>query len=76
MSDERVKEAGCGIGCFFGFMLFNAILGGVSVDYCLWWIAGKNIPFFADMIIGFFVAEISIPLMVVLWLLSLFGVGG
>lgn len=54
-------------------MLFNLICGMMSVNYILGWF-GKNIPWVGDMVIGLFVAEISVPVAVIGWVLKLFGV--
>ena len=72
MNKLKVESSGC--GCMIAFLIFNLALGGVSFDYCLWFIFGKNIPWLGDVICGFILAEITVPLMVICWLLKMFGV--
>ena len=50
---------------------FNTFIGGWAADYILNFF-GKDIPFYADCIIGFFIAEILIPIAIILWIISLF----
>ena len=57
------KRKGSGCGCLITVLLFNLILGGVSFDYCLWYIFDKNIPWVADIVCGFILAELTVPLM-------------
>lgn len=56
------------------FILFYLLLGGLSFDYCLWSIFGKNIPWYADVICGIFTAEVTIPGMIVCFILRMFGI--
>ena len=65
---------GVGCGCLIAAVIFNLALGGWSVDYLLQLFAGKDIPFWADAIIGLIVGEVSIPLAIVCALLHYFGV--
>ena len=54
-------------------MVINIIIGAWSVIEILAWF-GKSIPTLASCIIGLFVAEISIPIAVVGWILRICGV--
>lgn len=54
-------------------MLFNISIGAWSVGEILSWL-GKDIPLIGDMIIGLFVAEISVPVAIVGWILRICGV--
>ena len=60
-------------GCFV-VMILNLLLGGWSFDYCLWAIFGKDIPFWGDMICGFFAGEVTIPLAIVCFILRCCGI--
>jgi hypothetical protein len=60
-------------GCYTAIFLFNLFIGGWSVNYLLQ-LFGKDIPFLADILIGLFVAEFSIPVAVVVAILKSFGV--
>lgn len=66
---------GDSIGCFgvIIVILINATLGAWSMIEILSWF-GKSIPMFANLIIGLFVAEISVPVSIGGYLLRLFGV--
>lgn len=54
-------------------VLFNLILGGMSVNYILSWF-GKDMSVLGDMLMGLFVAELSIPVAIGGWFLELFGI--
>lgn len=68
------KRENSGCGCLITVLLFNFILGGVSFDYCLWYIFDKNIPWIADVVCGVILAEITVPLMIVCWILNMCGI--
>ena len=68
-----ITRIGCGCG---SILLVNLTLGGVSFWYCLKEIAGMAIPWYGNAIIGLFTGQITVPLAIVLWLLSLFGIHG
>jgi hypothetical protein len=53
--------------------LANIFLGGWSVDTILSWF-GKDIPFYADAIIGLFIAELSFPIAIIGTILKAFGI--
>lgn len=61
-------------GCILLVLIFNILIGGWSVNYLLAFFLEKDIPFFADALIGLFTAEISVPLAIIVWLLQQFGV--
>lgn len=67
------EKSGCGCTSMLVVFIFNIIVGGVSVDYILSWFS-KDIPTIADIVIGLFVAEISVPVAIVGWILKLCGV--
>jgi hypothetical protein len=58
---------------FIGVIVLNTVLGGWSIDCILNWL-GKDIPFFFDMIIGLFIAELSVPVAIIGQILRAFGV--
>ena len=65
--------AGC--GCYLlVFLVLNIGLGGLSFNYCLWFVFGKDVPWYADAICGLILAEITIPVMMVCWILNLCGI--
>lgn len=70
---SRKSEATLGCLPVILVLLFNLSIGGWSVSYILNWF-GKDIPMLADVVIGLFVAEISVPIAVVGWILKLCGV--
>lgn len=63
------------LGCIIllVILLLNITVGAWSVGEILSWV-GKNIPLWADALIGLFVGEISIPVAIVGWLLKACGV--
>ena len=67
---EKTK-GGCSI--YAVILLINLVFGGWSIDYILGWFA-KEIPFVADMCIGLFLGELTIPVAIVVWILQLCGV--
>jgi len=71
--EEKIKlTANC--TCCSIWLLINAVFGAISFDYVLWFIWGKNIPFFADIVCGLFVGQFTIPLAIVFWILKLCGI--
>lgn len=54
-------------------LVFNIAIGGWSVNAILSWF-GKDILFAADILIGLFIAEFSVPVAVVGEILRYFGV--
>jgi hypothetical protein len=61
-------------GCYIAILIFNLLIGGMSMDYLLEVFLSKNIPFLADCVIGLIVAEISVPVAIVTWILKAFNV--
>ncbi len=70
---RKDSSVGFQCSCLALVVAFNALLGGWSVETILAWF-GKSIPFGWDMVIGFFTAEISVPVAVVGAILKHFGV--
>lgn len=70
---NKNKVAGCAYGIWLGIVLFNLALGGMAVNYLLEVWFTKDIPWYGDVLIGLFVAEIAVPAAIVTWLLRLFG---
>lgn len=67
-----MKKIGCGFA--FAIVVFNLIIGGMSVNYLSNSIFHKNLPMWADVLIGFFAGELSVPAAVVVWILKACGV--
>ncbi len=57
----------------FLVVILNITVGAWSVNQILSWF-GKNIPMWADAVIGLFVGEFSIPVAIVGWILKLCGI--
>jgi hypothetical protein len=72
-----IKKSGSGegIGCFVLIIVvaINLTIGAWSVNQILSWF-GKDIPIIADIIIGLFVGEVSIPVAIIGWILKICGV--
>lgn len=60
-------------GCLLIVLLFNLAIGGICFDYCLYHVFGKNVHWFADVVCGLFLGEITVPLAIVLWILRAAG---
>ena len=65
---------GVSCGCFLLALIVNLTVGGYAFDYSLRFIAGKDIPWYADVIVGTVLGEVTIPLAVVCWVLKMCGV--
>ncbi len=63
------------VGCFLVslILVFNITVGAWSVNEILSWF-GKNIPLWADGLIGLFTAELSVPVAIVGYILKACGV--
>jgi len=48
------------------------VISGITFDWCLWSLFAKDIPSWADVLCGIFLGEITIPLGIVLWIISFF----
>ena len=70
MDRETGIMIGGGCGCLIMALLFNLCVGGFLCDYCLWQTFALDIPFWADMLIGVFLAEIMIPWAIVMFIIS------
>lgn len=71
MKNDNKTFATC--GCWILVLIFNLIVGGWSVNYLLDFFLSKTIPFWGAMIIGIIVAEFSIPVAIVIFILRFFG---
>ena len=63
-----------GCGCMVAVLALNLIFGAMSVNYCLESFMNKHLGFWVAGLLGFFFAEITIPLAIICWVLRLFGV--
>ena len=63
------------VGCLFALVILtiNATIGAWSIIQILSWF-GKSIPMIANIILGLFVGEISIPIAIVGYILKICGV--
>lgn len=71
---RRNTDAKLSCGCYLAILAFNLTVGAWGFDYCLWFIAGKDAPWWGDLLGGLFTAQVSTPLAVVLLVLDLAGV--
>jgi hypothetical protein len=67
------EEGIAGCTCAVMLVVFNALVGGWSVDYLLTFFLSKDIPFLADALIGLFVAQLSVPAAIIIAVLRHFG---
>jgi hypothetical protein len=66
------KSGGCLI--FLLILSFNLVVGGLSFQYCLSAVFGKDVPWYADMIAGLFLAEFTVPGAIFCYVVRLCGV--
>lgn len=59
-------------GCWTIILILNLLIGGFCTDYVLFSVLGKNIPWWADCLIGLFLGEFTIPAAIVCWILGWF----
>lgn len=62
-----------GGGCLT-ILLVNFLFGGVCFDYTLWAMFGKDIPWYGDVIAGFFLGQFVVPAAVICWIVKMCGV--
>lgn len=53
---------------------FNLIIGGLTFQYCLWAIFGKDVPWYLDALAGLFLAEFTCPLAIFCAIVKLCGI--
>lgn len=70
--EKESDIAGC--GCIVLMLLINLSIGGWCTQYLLLTWFAKDIPWYADMIIGLFLGELTIPATVITFILKTFGV--
>lgn len=68
------ENAGFTCGCMVLIVLLNLSIGAWCAQYLLLTWFAKDIPWYADMIIGLFLGELTIPLTVITFILKTFGV--
>jgi len=61
-------------GCILLVLIFNLTLGGWSVNYLLVALGNSPIAFWGAALIGLFVGELSVPVAIVVAILTAFGV--
>lgn len=72
----KETSGGCAgsCGCMLAILLFNVVLGAWTFSYDLWVLAGKTAPWWANVICGLLGGEVTVPLALILWVLSAAGV--
>jgi len=68
------KLFGTQITCCLSIVLFNLFVGWWSVDYITNQLFHKNLPFLADLFIGLIGAELTVPAVLIVWILKCCGV--
>jgi len=71
---NKQQKVSIGVGCtvITIILLINALIGGFCFDYGLFVFFGKNLPFWADMLVGLFLGEIAIPAAILAFILQFF----
>lgn len=70
MSKDFEEYTGC--GCILFVIFFNLLVGAVSFQYVLLATIGKDVPWYADVIVGLFLGEVAVPAAILCWFLSFF----
>lgn len=61
-------------GCWVSLLILQLAVGAFTFNYCLQNILGKDVPWYVDIVAGLFLAEFTLPLAVLIWVLKLAGV--
>jgi hypothetical protein len=64
------------IGCIIAFFLFGITIGAYAFNYCVNFIFGVTLPWYINVVGGVLGGEVTLPLAIILWLISLAGVHG
>lgn len=64
------------IGCLVAFFAFGITVGAFAFNYCVNFIFGVGLPWYGNVAGGLILGEFTVPLALLLWLLSLAGVHG
>lgn len=66
--------AGAGIGGCLISTIINITIGAWCSSYCLFFIFNKIVPWYVNVVIGLIAGDITIPLAIILLVLSFFGI--
>ena len=72
---SRSNDTSIIYGQYLGYLLavvFNIVVGAMSVNYLLTVFFEKAIPFFWAAVIGLFAAEVTVPVAIIVWILKAF----
>lgn len=63
------------IGCFAILLLVAGYvaIGAIAVDFCLWFLLGKSIPWIGSVVLGLIFGEIALPFAFLFWVLWILG---
>jgi hypothetical protein len=68
------KALGGGCSCLLMILIFNLAFGGITFDYVMFSLLGKDVPWYADMFAGTILGEFTVPIAVICWIIRLCGV--
>ncbi len=68
------KATGCGCLVQLVIFVFYVVISGLSVNWLLQFFLSKDIPFWADIVIGLLGGSVTIPASIIVYLLHAFGV--
>lgn len=75
MGDNGFKGVvGGGCGCYVVILLANLTLGAITSYYSVWELFHKQLPWWGAGLIGLVLGEVTMPLSLVLWILTSVGV--
>ena len=68
-------ETGCMLLTVYGVVMSVwCWLAALMFDYVLWSVAGKDIPWYVDLVAGFIASPVMLPGTVICWVMTLCGV--
>lgn len=69
---HETSVAAVPFGCWTIALLFNLTLGTMAVNYLTNTLLQKDIPWYGDLLIGLFTAQVTVPLAIAVWIFNLF----
>lgn len=71
MNDDDATK---GCAQLIAYAVISLVLGAPCFDYWLYSVFGKNIPWYADCVVGFALGPLNITAAIVCWIIRLCGI--
>lgn len=49
------------VSFIISYVVVSMLIGGITLDYCLASLVGRDIPWYLDAILGFFLVKLTVP---------------